>query len=268
MEGRVIRPLCHNGIPYQGINTIMLWMTAVTAGYQSPYWLTFRRALTHGGNVRKGEHGEVVVYADRIIRTGTDDKGEKTERAIPFLKGYTVFNAEQCENPPAHYSIKIERPVLPIAQRLETADTFFAATGAEIRYGGNRAHYAWVADFVQMPPFECFRDAESFPATLAHECVHWTKHDKRLARDFGHTRFGDEGCAREELVAELGAAFLSADLGITPGVRDDHAAYLASWLTVLQNGYSGRIFIPSLQPSRGGLAAAVSGTRRLPGAPA
>ena len=172
MAGRITRPLRHNGIPYQGINTIMLWMAAVTAGYQSPHWLTFRQAAALGGNVRKGEHGELVVYADRIIRTDTNDQGEETERAIPFLKGYTVFNAEQCENLPAHYTLTPDAPPLAIAQRIEAADRFFAATGAEIRTGGNRAYYAEGADFVQMPPFECFRDAESFAATLAHECVH------------------------------------------------------------------------------------------------
>jgi antirestriction protein ArdC len=85
-----------------------------------------------------------------------------------------------------------------------------------------------------MPPFETFRDAESHAATLAHELTHWTKHDRRLARDFGRQRHGDEGYAREELVAELGSAFLCADLGITPEVREDHAAYIASWLTVLK----------------------------------
>ena len=94
--------------------------------------------------------------------------------------------------------------------------------------------YAEGPDYVQMPPFETFRDAESYAATLAHELTHWTRHDKRLARDFGRKRWGDEGYAKEELVAELGAAFLCADLGITPEVRDDHAAYIASWLTALQ----------------------------------
>ncbi len=205
MEGRVTRPLRHNGVPYQGINTIMLWMAAVTNGYGSPHWLTFRQASALGGNVRKGEHGEhgeLAVYADRIIRRETGDKGEETERAIPFLKGYTVFNTERCQNLPAQYSIKTETPPLPIAQRLEAADTFFAATGAEIRHGGNRAYYAEGVDLIQMPPFETFRDAESYAATLAHECVHWTKHEKRLARDFGRKRFGDEGYTREELVAE------------------------------------------------------------------
>jgi antirestriction protein ArdC len=118
-------------------------------------------------------------------------------------------------------------------QRIDAADRFFAATGADIRHGGTRAYYASGPDYVQMPPFETFRDAESYAVTLGHELVHWTEHDKRLARDFG-MRHGDEGYAREELVAELGSAFLCADLGITPEVRPDHAAYIASWLTVLK----------------------------------
>ena len=169
--------------------------------------------------MRKGEHGELVVYADRITRTETDEKGAETERSIPFMKGYTVFNAAQCENLPAHFTATAEAPALPLIQRLETADRFFAATGADIRHGGTRAYYAEGPDYVQMPPFETFRDAESYAATLAHELTHWTKHDKRLARDLGRVRYGDEGYAREELVAELGSAFLSADLGITPEVR-------------------------------------------------
>jgi antirestriction protein ArdC len=167
MEGRITRPLRHNGIPYQGINVVVLWMAAVANGYASPHWSTFRQALELGGNVRKGEHDELVVYADRIIRTATDEAGAETERAIPFLKGYTLFNAAQCENLPAQYATRIDAP-LPIAQYIEVDDRFFAATGAEIRHGGNRAYYAEGADFVQMPPFECFRDPESYAATLAH----------------------------------------------------------------------------------------------------
>ena len=179
--------------------------------------------------------GELVVYANRITRTETDDKGEETEREIPFLKGYTVFNAEQCEGLPAHYYAKAEPPALPPLQRIEAADRFFAATGAEIRHGGTRAYYAEGPDYVQMPPFETFRDAESYAATLAHELTHWTKHDKRLARDMGRVRWGDEGYAKEELVAELGSAFLCADLDITPEVREDHAAYIAHWLKALKD---------------------------------
>ena len=86
-----------------------------------------------------------------------------------------------------------------------------------------------------MPPFEFFKDPESYYATLSHECTHWTRHPSRLARDFGRKKWGDEGYAMEELVAELGSAFLSADLGLTAEVREDHAAYIANWLTVLKN---------------------------------
>ncbi len=235
MAGKITRPLRHNGVPYQGINVVMLWSAAVAKGYACPFWLTFKQAQLLGGNVRKGEHGELVVYADRTTRTETDENGAESERSIPFMRGYTVLNAEQCEGLPVHFTAKPEAPALPLTQRIKVADRFFAATGADIRHGGTRAYYAEGPDYVQMPPFESFRDAESHVATLAHECCHWTKHEKRLARDFGRARYGDEGYAREELVAELGSAFLCADLGITPDVREDHAAYIASWLTVLKN---------------------------------
>jgi antirestriction protein ArdC len=233
--GKITRPLRHNGIPYRGINVVMLWSASVTKGYACPFWLTFKQALELGGHVRKGETGELIVYANSITRTETDETGAELEREIPFLKGYTVFNAEQCEGLPAHYSAKAEAPALSPLARIERADRFFAATGAVIRHGGTRAFYAEGPDYVQMPPFETFRDAESHAATLAHECVHWTKHGKRLARDFGRVRFGDEGYAKEELVAELGSAFLSADLELTPEVRADHAAYLAHWLAALSD---------------------------------
>lgn len=233
--GRITRPLRSNGIPYKGINVLMLWSASVTKGYACPLWLTFRQALELGGHVKKGEAGELVVYANRITRTECDDKGEETEREIPFLKGYTVFNAEQCEGLPAHFTAPSVPPALPPLQRCEAAERFFAATGADIRHGGTRAYYAEGPDYVQLPPFESFRDAESYAATKAHECIHWTKHDRRLARDFGRIRHGDEGYAKEELVAELGAAFLCADLAITPEVRPDHAAYIASWLKALQD---------------------------------
>lgn len=115
----------------------------------------------------------------------------------------------------------------------EAADRFFANTRADIRHGGNQAYYAPGPDYVQMPPFTSFRDTESYCSTLAHELTHWTKHSSRLNRDLGRRTFGDQGYAREELVAEIGAAFLCCDLGITPEPRDDHAAYLGHWLKVL-----------------------------------
>lgn len=233
--GRITRPLRHNGTPYNGINVVMLWTAAVAQGFAAPIWMTFRQAQELGAHVRKGEKGNLVVFASRITRTETDEgTGEEQERDIPFLKGYTVFNVEQIEGLPAHFHAMAE-PQLDPVQRIAQADRFFAATGADIRHGGDRAFYSVTDDRVQMPPFEVFRDAESYYATLAHECTHWTRHPSRLAREFGRKRWGDEGYAMEELVAELGSAFLCADLVLALEPRPDHAAYIESWLKVLRN---------------------------------
>lgn len=231
--GKISRPLRHNGTPYRGMNILLLWGEAMAKGYAAPIWMTFKQALELDAHVRKGEHGSLVVYANSITKTETNDKGEDVDRAIPFMKGYTVFNVEQIEGLPAHYYAKPENP-LPLSERIESADRFITATGAAIHHGGNQAFYAPGRDIVQMPPFEAFRDKESYYATALHELTHWTNHKSRLDRSFDAKRFGDHGYAREELVAELGSAFLCADLGITPEVRDDHAAYLGSWLKVLQ----------------------------------
>jgi antirestriction protein ArdC len=233
--GRITRPLRGNGVPYKGINVLVLWSVAMEKGYAAPIWMTFKQASELKANVRKGEHGSLVVYADKITRTETDTAtGEESEYAIPFLKGYTVFNVEQIDGLPEHYYAKPAPRVEPI-ERIDRAESFFAGTGATIRHGGTMAYYNVSRDVVQMPPFEAFRDAESYYATLAHETTHWTRHKSRLDRDFGRKRFGDEGYAMEELVAELGSAFLSADLDLTPELRADHASYLAGWIKVLKD---------------------------------
>lgn len=233
--GRITRPLRCNGLPYQGINVLMLWGEAVAKGFAAPIWMTFKQAQELGAHVRKGEHGSLVVYADRIRKTERDEAtGEEAEREIPFLKGYTVFNVEQVDGLPQHF-YAVAEPRLDPVQRDARADAFFAQTGANVRHGGDRAYYTMAEDRVQMPPFEAFRDAQSYYATLAHEVTHWTRHPSRLEREFGRKRWGDEGYAMEELVAELGAAFLSADLDLTPEPREDHAAYIACWLKVLKN---------------------------------
>ncbi|SEF11605.1 Antirestriction protein ArdC [Burkholderia sp. WP9] len=232
-SGRITLPVRHNGIPYQGINILLLWGEALGKGYQSSRWMTFRQALELGGNVRKGEHGSLVVYANKITRTGTDDKGDEIERAIPFMKAYTVFNVEQLENLPAQYMPTQEPVEDEPMQLIERAEAFFARTGAAIRHGGNRAYYAPALNVVQMPIPEAFNTAESYAATKAHELIHWTSHQTRLDRQLGQ-RFGDEAYAAEELIAEMGAAFVCAQLGITPEVREDHASYLDHWLKVLK----------------------------------
>ena len=198
-----------------------------------PIWMTFKQASELDAHIRKGEKGSLVVYADSIKRKETDEKtGDEIERESPFLKGYTVFNVEQIEGLPEVYYAKAAPTLDPVA-RIEHAEKFFAALGATIRHGGNRAFYGISADAIQMPPFESFQDADSYYATLAHECTHWSGSKTRLDRDFGGHRFGSEGYAVEELVAELGAAFLCADLELALEPRQDHASYIATWLKVL-----------------------------------
>ncbi len=159
--GRITRPLLHNGQPYNGINILMLWSAAVSEGYGAPIWMTFRQAKELGGHIRKGEKGELVVYANTITRTETDAAtGEDIDQTIPFMKGYTVFNVDQIEALPDHY-YQLAEPVLDLAERIEHAEQFFAATGADIRHGGNQAFCNVTHDRIQLPPFESFRDAES-----------------------------------------------------------------------------------------------------------
>lgn len=231
--GRITRPLRHNGENYQGINILMLWAEAESKGFGCPYWLTFQQAKQLGGNVRKGEKGSMVVYANTFKKKEENEAGEEQERDIPFLKQYSVFNAEQCDGLPAHFELLVKPPQDDMT-RLEHAEAFFASTQAEIREGGTKAYYSISSDHIQMPHFKTFRDAESHAATLSHELIHWTRHQSRLDRELGRKRWGDEGYAMEELVAELGAAFLSADLSLTPELREDHASYIDNWLEVLK----------------------------------
>jgi len=258
--GRVSRPLRHNGEPYHGINILMLWSSAEDHGFVSPYWLTFKQAQSLGGHVRKGEKGSPVVFASSFEKVETDDQGEDALQKIPFLKQYTVFAADQIDGLPDRY-YELKQPPNHDIERLEQADAFFRATGADIREGGSRAYYATGTDHIQMPPLVCFRDAESHAATLAHEGCHWTKHPSRLDRDLGRKKWGDAGYAMEELVAELGSAYLCADLSITPEVMPDHADYLGSWLKVLKDDKRAIVkaaslaskavdYLHSLQPSK------------------
>jgi antirestriction protein ArdC len=234
--GKITRPLRHNGEPYSGINILNLWMGATEKGFSAPIWITFRQAKELGGHVKKGEHGSLSVYANTITKTELDsDTGEEIEHDIPFMKGYTVFNVDQIDGLPEQYYALVKTPDITPQARIAALEEFFANTKAEIKHGGTRAYYSVSTDHIQMPPFEAFESRERYYATLGHETTHWTRHKDRLDRDFGRKRWGDEGYAMEKLVAELGSAFLAADLNITPEVREDHAAYIGSWLKVLKD---------------------------------
>ena len=129
--GRITRPLRHNGMPYSGINVLMLWGEALAQGFASPFWMTYKQAQELKAQVRKGEHGSLVVFANSITKTETNEKGEDTEREIPFLKGYTVFNVEQVEGLPAHYYAQPEHP-LPLSERIEKAERFMTAVTRDL----------------------------------------------------------------------------------------------------------------------------------------
>ena len=232
--GPVSRPLRASGKSYRGVNVLMLWASAMEGGYSCPIWLTYKQASELGGQVRKGEKGTLVVYAATFTRTETGQNGEAQEVKIPFMKGYTVFNVGAGERPARAFLRHPAPPQPGYGPAGRRGAVFHAATGAIIRHGGDMALLQLSHDMVQMPEFQAFRDTESYYATLAHEMTHWTRHPSRLDRDFGGKRFGDAGYAMEELVAEIGAAFLCADLGITPETREDHAAYIASWLKALR----------------------------------
>ncbi len=174
--------------------------------------MTCRQAKECGAHVRKGERGNLVVCANTITTTEEQDDGSEEERTIPFLKG--LFNVEQIEGLPEHFHAK-PGPVIDLAERIEHAEAFFAASGADVRHGGNRAFYCGGSDHVQMPHFEAFHSPEACYATLAHE---------------------------------LGAAFLCADLALTPEPGEDHAACIQGWLKVLKDDKRAADFLQGLQP--------------------
>ena len=234
LSGQITRPLRWNGIPYSGINTLMLWGTAAEQGYTSPYWMTYKQASELKANVRKGEKATQVVYADKFTKEDQDSNGDKTTSQIPFLKCYTVFNASQIDGLTENFFPVIEPVVTSDKQRNQELEEFFAQTKADI-YTGSQASYSITTDRVQMPPFESFAQPLDYYAVLAHEITHWTRHPSRLDRDLGRKTYGDAGYAKEELVAELGACFLAADLGFEPMPETQHAAYIQSWLKALQD---------------------------------
>jgi antirestriction protein ArdC len=234
-NGTTTRPLRHNGMPYRGINCVLLWMAACENAFSSPFWMTYKQAQELGGQVRKGSKSTLVVYAGAIEKTEETESGGEVEHRIPFLKGYCVFNCDQIDNLPDRFHPKPIPPVKP-KERIAYADAFFANTGADIRFGGDKAFYMPSGDFIAMPVFDAFESASSYVSVLAHETVHWTKHPSRLDRDLGRKAWGDEGYAMEEVVAECGAAMVCADLGVEQDhPREGHAAYIAGWISVLKS---------------------------------
>lgn len=225
-----------SGQRYNGINVLALWVSALSLGYTRPIWGTYRQWQENSCQVKKGEKASLVVFYKTIsTEHEKDETNESDTQERLFARASWVFNADQVEG----YVPADPLPSSPEFEPIETADQFAKAAGAIIHEGGAKACYSPSDDIIRMPDrvrfhgTETMSAGEAYYATLMHELTHWTGHQTRCARDLKN-RFGSEAYAMEELVAELGAAFLCADLGVTPDLRPDHAQYLVNWLKVLK----------------------------------
>lgn len=231
---------------YNGINNLLLWCTAHEKQFTSPEWATFKQWSEKNQLIRKGEKGTLIVYYDVIEK---DVEGQDEPQKIPFLKSYYVFNRCQLES----YNGEIEENsdptdiVEPLVSRVHAVDAFVDNTKAIIRHGGGQAFFNPKEDFIQMPDAVSFVDTpacsatEGYYSTLMHELVHWTGSKNRLKRFeliAKQTEKHLDRYAREELVAELGAAFLCAEFKLNTIEKTNHAAYIGSWLEALKNDKS------------------------------
>lgn len=208
------------GRAYNGVNVLILW----ASDFESNGWLTYKQAQSFGGNVIKGEKGQTITFW-KFFKKADESTGE--ERSFPMLRTYTVFNIDQCEG------LEKLPAIQPIITESTTALELALNNGANVRHLGNKASFSPSNDYITMPPQKNFSGVEAYESTLLHELTHWTGHKDRLERDFTG-RFGSEAYAFEELVAEMGSAFLSASLGISECTLQ-HSAYLESWLKVLKS---------------------------------
>ena len=224
-----------SGKPYRGVNVLALWVASLNQDFSTGIWGTYKQWHDAGAQVRRGEKASLVVFYKEFEREEKDeDTGEVGRRKSLFARASWVFNADQVDG----WEPQVP-PVTNPVTRDGRAEAFISATSADIRHGGQRAFYRPATDHIQMPERRLFTGTptssatEAYYGTLLHELTHWTGAKTRCARDLTG-RFGSQAYAMEELVAELGSAFLSADLGITPVPRPDHAGYIASWLKVLK----------------------------------
>ncbi len=221
--------------PYNGINIVSLWASSDAFGYQTPLWGTYRQWAELDAQVRKGEKASLVVFY-KSYETEPDAQKPDDDGKRRVAKASWVFNVAQVDG----YQLEETPPPSNPVERMLRADAFVTETNVEIRYGGSRAYYRPSGDFVQMPDEHLFTGtatssrSEAYYAVLCHELTHASGAKHRLDRDLSG-RFGNEAYAMEELVAELGAAFLCAELGITPEPRLDHAQYIHNWLAVLKS---------------------------------
>lgn len=222
------------GKTYRGANQMILGMTSLMRGYSSPYWGTYRQIGAQGGQVSKGEKSTAVILWRPIEKVNAE--GEKEKAFI--LRTFAIFNAEQATwEEGAMPSLPEQAEHEPIAEA-ERVSGLYLATGPTFSHGGDRACYSPTADAIRLPEMGTFETAEGYYSTLYHEMVHSTGHKSRLNREGvteGHY-FGSPDYSKEELVAEMGAAFLCAATGLNPDATlANSSAYIAGWLRVLNS---------------------------------
>lgn len=228
--------------PYRGINTLILWAVQTEMRYERPYWLTLKQANAMGGTVRKGEKStEIVFWKVHNFEKRDEETGLMVPAKVPLLRTYRVFNVEQCDGLelPPRYSetVKVHEPV-EVLEGLQTVMDGYVDGPTVVNLRGNQAFYMPLIDIIQLPERNQFPTPEGYAETMLHELVHSTGHKDRLDRfEAGQERFGCEGYAREELVAEIGAAMLAAVVGIDLKVEQT-AAYVGSWLKALKDDRS------------------------------
>jgi antirestriction protein ArdC len=256
--GSLTMPRRITGQPYRGINVLLLWASATQQGLTSDRWMTFKQATDLGGKVRKGSKGTRIVFFKPL---NVRDTATGEEKKIPMLRTYTVFNADQIDGLPAKYA---PAPIVPVQgiERDAAAEAALRSCGATIVEGGPSAFYMPATDVVTMPDFERFTSSSGYLATLAHELCHWTGHKSRMDRFGANTR---TNYAFEELVAEMGAAFVGARLGIVGEHIENHSAYLASWLKVLRDDKRAIFKAASLAQQAADLVLANAGDSDGPG---
>jgi antirestriction protein ArdC len=230
---------------YRGVNVFLL----SAMGFESPYWMTYRQAQERGANVRKGERATPVVFWKTWEKDETDDAGEKCKRRIPVLRYYNLFNVAQCDGIEAPPTLPVSRPFAPVAECERIVSGMPNAPTIQNREA--RAYYAPTLDLVNMPLREAFTSEPEYYSTLFHELTHSTGHEKRLGRRGSNVvrHFGDRDYSQEELVAEMGAAFLCAVAGIESATLDSSAAYLNGWIRRLR-GDSKLIVVAAAQAQK------------------
>lgn len=251
MQGLPVNPTTSN--TYQGVNILSLWFNQMAKKFTSNEWATFKQWKDAGAQVRKGEKSSRIIFYKTLIGSEKNDKGEHVETKIPMLRTYAVFNANQVED----YTPNQDQfsPRIDKVEKIPLVDSFCSATGAVIYHAEDRAYYTHSGDFINMPETSSFEDTElasateNYYSTLLHELTHWTGAKHRLDRDL-KTSIGDQSkYAFEELVAELGAAFLCARFDITQTQPKHHAIYIKSWLKALRNDKT-HIFKASAQAAK------------------